>query len=117
MSAAPAMIARAAVMKAATDGYHSCSPPPAPMRSTRPSTRSRSTTPATDFAPVALIASTPILLVARKDLPATTCRSSSPYAKAHQATMQYGSPGAGSTSHLGCALFNTSIKVEVTHVP
>ena len=33
---------------------------------------------ATDFAPVALIAETPLVMVARKDLPATTCRSSSP---------------------------------------
>ncbi len=31
--------------------------------------------------------------------------------------MQFGSPGAGSTSHLGCALFNAAVKIEVTHVP
>jgi len=31
--------------------------------------------------------------------------------------MQYGSAGAGSTTHLACALLNSMIGVEVTHVP
>jgi tripartite-type tricarboxylate transporter receptor subunit TctC len=31
--------------------------------------------------------------------------------------MQYGSPGAGSASHLACVLFNAAIGVEITHVP
>jgi tripartite-type tricarboxylate transporter receptor subunit TctC len=72
---------------------------------------------ATDFAPVALVASTPILLVTRKDLPADDLPGFIAYAKAHQATMQYGSPGAGSASHLACVLFNAAIGVEITHVP
>jgi tripartite-type tricarboxylate transporter receptor subunit TctC len=72
---------------------------------------------ATDFEPVALVASTPILLVTRQDLPADNLSEFIAYAKANQATMQFGSPGSGSTSHLGCALFNAAIRVEVTHVP
>ena len=31
--------------------------------------------------------------------------------------MQYGSAGAGSTTHLACALINARIGVEITHVP
>jgi tripartite-type tricarboxylate transporter receptor subunit TctC len=31
--------------------------------------------------------------------------------------MQYGSGGVGSASHLGCALLNTAMGIEVTHVP
>jgi tripartite-type tricarboxylate transporter receptor subunit TctC len=72
---------------------------------------------ASDFAPVALVASTPILLVTRPDLPADNLPEFIAYARTNQARMQFGSPGAGSTSHLGCALFNAAIKVEVTHVP
>jgi tripartite-type tricarboxylate transporter receptor subunit TctC len=72
---------------------------------------------ATDFAPVALVASTPILLVTRADLPVGNLPEFIAYAKANQATMQFGSPGAGSTSHLGCALFNAAIGVQITHVP
>jgi tripartite-type tricarboxylate transporter receptor subunit TctC len=72
---------------------------------------------ATDFAPVGLVASTPILLITRRDLPADSLQDFIAYARAHQAMMQYGSPGAGSTSHLGCALFNAAVKIEVTHIP
>ena len=72
---------------------------------------------ATDFAPVALIAETPIILLARKDLPANDLREFTAYAKANQAKMQYGSGGTGTTVHLACALLNTTIGVEITHVP
>ena len=72
---------------------------------------------ATDFAPVVLVAGTPILLVTRPDLPVDNLPQFIAYAKAHQATMQYGSPGAGSASHLACVLFNAAISVEITHVP
>ena len=55
---------------------------------------------ATDFAPVALIAEQPIALIARKDFPAGNLPEFIAFAKASQAKMQFGSPGAGSTSHL-----------------
>ena len=70
-----------------------------------------------DFAPVALIAETPILFVARNDLPARNVAKIIAYTKANQAKMQYGSPGAGSTPHLSCEMFNAAIGVSVTHVP
>jgi tripartite-type tricarboxylate transporter receptor subunit TctC len=38
------------------------------------------------------------------------------YAKANQKTMQFASAGAGSATHLGCALLNARIGVDVTHV-
>jgi tripartite-type tricarboxylate transporter receptor subunit TctC len=71
----------------------------------------------TDFTPVMLIAQTPLVLLARKDLPADNLREFITYAKANQATMQFGSGGAGSASHLACVLLNTAIGVNVTHVP
>jgi tripartite-type tricarboxylate transporter receptor subunit TctC len=71
---------------------------------------------ATDFAPVALVAELPLVLVARKDLPADNLQEFIVYAKANQAKMQYGSAGAGSSSHLACALLNAAIGVNVTHV-
>src|SRR5436305_6426676 len=72
---------------------------------------------ATDFAPVTLIAQTPLVLLARKDLPANTVPEFIGYAKAHQATMQFGSGGPGSASHLACALLNAAIGIHVTHIP
>jgi tripartite-type tricarboxylate transporter receptor subunit TctC len=72
---------------------------------------------ATDFAPVALIAEQPILLVARKDLPANNVREFIAYAKANAAKMQFGSVGAGSANHLACALVNAKAGISVTHIP
>jgi tripartite-type tricarboxylate transporter receptor subunit TctC len=72
---------------------------------------------ATDFTPVMLIAQTPLVLLARKDLPANNLLEFIAYAKANQASMQYGSGGAGSASHLACVLLNAAIGINVTHVP
>jgi tripartite-type tricarboxylate transporter receptor subunit TctC len=72
---------------------------------------------ATDFAPVVLVAETPLLLLARTDLPADDLAGFITYAKANQEKMQYGSGGAGSASHLACMLVNVAIGVHVTHVP
>ena len=71
----------------------------------------------TDFAPVALIAESPIVLVARKDLPANNLQEFIAHAKANQAKMQYGSAGVGSSVHLACAGLNAAIGVNITHVP
>jgi tripartite-type tricarboxylate transporter receptor subunit TctC len=72
---------------------------------------------ATDFTPVALVAETPIALITRKDLPPNNFKDFVAYAKANQATMQYGSAGAGSATHLGCVVLNYVIGVNITHVP
>jgi tripartite-type tricarboxylate transporter receptor subunit TctC len=72
---------------------------------------------ATDFTPVALIAETPIVLIARKDLPANNLKEFIAYAKANQAKMSYGSAGAGSATHLACVVANSVIGVDITHIP
>jgi tripartite-type tricarboxylate transporter receptor subunit TctC len=71
----------------------------------------------TDFTPVVLIADLSLVMVARKDLPANNLQEFIAYAKANQKTMQFASAGAGSATHLGCALINARIGVDVTHVP
>jgi tripartite-type tricarboxylate transporter receptor subunit TctC len=111
------MIGAARVMKAAPDGYQLLLATAGTQAMNQTLYKKPLYNAATDFAPVALVASTPILLVARKDLPADDLPAFIAYAKAHQATMQYGSPGAGSASHLACVLFNAAIGVEITHVP
>jgi tripartite-type tricarboxylate transporter receptor subunit TctC len=72
---------------------------------------------ATDFAPVALIAEVPIVLITRNDLPVNNLQEFIAYGKANQGKMQYGSAGAGSATHLGCVLLNYLIGVDITHVP
>ena len=69
-----------------------------------------------DFVPVALIAEQPFVLIARKGMPANLLEFVS-YAKANAAKIQYGSAGAGSATHLICALFNAAIGITAAHVP
>ena len=72
----------------------------------------------TDFTPVGLIAEVPIVLIARKDLPANNLKEFVAYAKANEAKMQFGSAGAGSATHLGCVVLNTAMGTpKITHVP
>ena len=71
----------------------------------------------TDFAPVALVAEQPLVLVVRKDLPAGNLKEFAAYAKANAAKLSFGSGGSGSATHLGCLLLNSAIGVEVQHVP
>jgi tripartite-type tricarboxylate transporter receptor subunit TctC len=70
-----------------------------------------------DFAPVALIAETPVTLITRKDLPASNFPEFVAYSKANQAKMQFGSPGAGASSHIACVVLNHIIGINPTHVP
>src|SRR4051812_38810366 len=70
-----------------------------------------------DFAPVALVAEQPILLVARKDLPAGDLQGFIAYTRTNQSRMQYGSPGFGSGNYFGCLLLTIAMGVQVTHVP
>jgi tripartite-type tricarboxylate transporter receptor subunit TctC len=72
---------------------------------------------ATDFSPVALIADVGLVLIARKDLPADNLAEFIAYAKANQTKMQFGSGGAGTSSHIGCVLLNQTIGVDATHIP
>jgi tripartite-type tricarboxylate transporter receptor subunit TctC len=71
----------------------------------------------TDFTPVGLIAEVPIALLVRKDLPANNLKEFVAYSKTNQATMQFGSAGAGSATHLGCVVLNTAMATKITHVP
>jgi tripartite-type tricarboxylate transporter receptor subunit TctC len=73
--------------------------------------------PASDFAPVALMAIQPLILVARGGIAAGNLPDFIAYAKTNQTKMQYGSPGTGTGSHLACALLNLAVGIEVTHVP
>jgi tripartite-type tricarboxylate transporter receptor subunit TctC len=72
---------------------------------------------AKDFAPVVLVVQLPLVLVARKDFPASDLTSFIAYARAHASTLQFGSGGTGSTTHLACALLNSATGISATHIP
>lgn len=111
------LTAAARVAKAAPDGYqfllgHAGTQAISQSISKRPLYNS-----ATDFAPVALLVEQAVVLIARKDLPASTLPEFIAYARANHVKMQYGSPGAGAMVHLACAMLNTRIGVDIAHIP
>jgi tripartite-type tricarboxylate transporter receptor subunit TctC len=70
-----------------------------------------------DFTPVTLFSEQPMLLEVRKDLPVGTIAEFAALLKGSGGKMQYGSAGAGTTTHLACALLSSMIGANVTHVP
>ena len=70
-----------------------------------------------DFAPVALLTDESLVLVARNDFPADNLQQFIAYTKANQEKLHCSSSGAGGSNHLACMLLNSTIGIEVTHVP
>lgn len=70
---------------------------------------------ATDFAPIAQVATTPNILVAK---PGSESTLKEVLEKFRTMSISYGSPGSGTTPHLSAAyLLNVINKIEATHVP
>jgi len=72
--------------------------------------------PVRDFAPVALITSAPLMLVANNDLPVKTAADLIALAK-KPGTLSFGSYGTGSSNHLVAELLNTMAGIETNHIP
>jgi tripartite-type tricarboxylate transporter receptor subunit TctC len=111
------MTGAARVAKAAPDGYQLVLGTSGTHAANQTLSKHPLYNAATDFTPVALVADQPVLLVARKDLPAETLPEFIAYAKANQRKMQYGSAGPGSGTHLACVRLNLAIGIDVAHVP
>jgi tripartite-type tricarboxylate transporter receptor subunit TctC len=71
--------------------------------------------PRTSFEPVMLASTTPMVLLAKKDLPAKTLQDVIALARTRQLTC--GSAGVGSISHLTMLLFDQRAHTKVQHVP
>jgi tripartite-type tricarboxylate transporter receptor subunit TctC len=67
-----------------------------------------------DFAPVALMAEQPFVLVARPDLPAHDLQGFVAHGKSGR--MQFGSAGTGSATHLVCAMLGAAAGMDGSHV-
>ena len=73
--------------------------------------------PLRDFVPVVLIAEIPLILIARKNLPANTFEEFVAYAKANPGKLNYGSTGVGSAAHLGCVMLEQAMGARFQHIP
>jgi tripartite-type tricarboxylate transporter receptor subunit TctC len=70
-----------------------------------------------DFAPVAGIAEIPHVLVVRKDLDVADAVALVRLAKDKPGSLNYGSTGNGSASHLAAELFKVKAGIDMQHVP
>jgi tripartite-type tricarboxylate transporter receptor subunit TctC len=73
--------------------------------------------PEKDFEPVAPLAGTPILILARKDFPPKDLKEFIAYLKANEAKVNAAHAGVGSVSHVSCQLLNSILEIKPTGVP
>lgn len=73
--------------------------------------------PVKDFAPIALFATTPLVLMVNNDVPAKNVQELIALAKAKPGSINFGSAGIGSTPHLSGELFKHMAGIDITHVP
>jgi tripartite-type tricarboxylate transporter receptor subunit TctC len=70
-----------------------------------------------DFQPVSLIARLPNLLVVNPKIPAKTVTEVVDYVKKNPGKLNYGSSGAGTSTHLASELFQMKTGTKMSHVP
>ena len=70
-----------------------------------------------DITPVTQIANLQLAIVARPDAPFNNIVEMIAYAKKNPGKLTYGTPGAGSTTHLGGELLQRAAKFEMLHLP
>ena len=70
-----------------------------------------------DFAPITNIALTPQTLVASPGFAAKSVKDLLALAKARPGQLNYGSLGAGSTSHLTMEMFRSAAGIQLNHIP
>ncbi|MFN3349747.1 Bug family tripartite tricarboxylate transporter substrate binding protein [Pseudorhodoplanes sp.] len=73
--------------------------------------------PVKDFAGITPVASVPLVLIVNPELPAKSLKEFIDLAKAKPGTMNFASPGLGSTTFIAGALFKDAAKIDVVHVP
>ena len=73
--------------------------------------------PVTSFAPVAMVSTSPFVLVVHPSVPVHTVDEFVRYAKANPGKVNFGSAGVGTTPHLAGELFKSLTGVDVVHVP
>ena len=73
--------------------------------------------PVKDFAPIALVASVPNILVVQPNAPFSSVQDLIANAKANPGKLNYGSGGVGSSQHLATEMFKRATGVDIVHVP
>jgi tripartite-type tricarboxylate transporter receptor subunit TctC len=112
---AGSMIGASFVARAPPDGYTLLLMEPAALLAKWMNKASYDVT--TDFAPIALVATQPLVLFAQPSLPVNDVKELIAYCKTNPGKLSVGTAGVGSPHHLAAAWLNTAAKIEITHVP
>jgi tripartite-type tricarboxylate transporter receptor subunit TctC len=70
-----------------------------------------------DFSPIAMVATSPLVLFAHPSGPYHNLRELIAHSKANPRKLSVGTPGVGTPHHLAAAWLNTAAKIDITHVP
>jgi len=104
------------VAKAPPDGY-TLLVTPAPFTIVPSLTSKLPYNPHTDFEPIILINTTPLVLVVNPSVPAKSVKELIALARSHPGKLNFGSSGSGGSNHLAGELFNAMAGVKMVHIP
>jgi tripartite-type tricarboxylate transporter receptor subunit TctC len=110
-------LAAEAVAKSAPDGYTWLLGNNSILATNQSLYRKLPYDPVKDFAPVALVAVQPNILVVHPDVKASSVRELISLAKQSPGKLNYASSGAGAAAHLAGELFKSMAGLDMVHVP
>src|SRR6516165_6079792 len=105
------------VAKAEPDGYTLLFTAPGPLTVNQTLYSKLPFDPAKDFAPVALFATAPIVLIVDPGVPANGVQELIALAKKEPGKLNFASAGNGTTNHLSGELFKSMANIDIVHVP
>jgi tripartite-type tricarboxylate transporter receptor subunit TctC len=106
-----------AVASSEPDGYTLLLSAPGPLTSNMALYKNLPFDPTKAFAPVALIAQVPIVLMVHPSVDVKNVKELIALAKAKPGTINFGSSGNGSTNHLAGELLKSMAGINIVHVP
>ena len=105
------------VAKADPDGYTLLFTAPGPLTVNQTLYSRLPFDPAKDFAPIALFATAPIVLIVHPGVAANNVQELIALAKSNPGKINFASAGTGTTNHLSGELFKSMAKIDIVHVP
>jgi tripartite-type tricarboxylate transporter receptor subunit TctC len=106
-----------AVASSDPDGYTLLLTAPPPLTTNAALYKNLKYDPSQAFAPIALVATVPIVLVVHPSIPVKNVKELIALAKAKPGVLNFGSSGNGSTNHLAGELLKSMTGIDIVHVP
>jgi len=105
------------VAKAEPDGYTLLFTAPGPLTVNQTLYSKLPFDPTKDFAPIALFATAPIVLIVNPGVPANNVQELIALARREPGKINFASAGNGTTNHLSGELFKSMAHIDIVHVP